>query len=81
MRGGGGGPRKAPHVHIRWGGKQGADGGDGGVDEEVVRLGEGLRGVLLLLRAWRRVLEETEEEATVEGCRRRGLKLSVGRGG
>jgi len=54
---------------MRWRGKEGPDRGDGWVDEEVVRLGEGLHEGLLLLRARRRVLEDTEEEAAVEGLR------------
>ena len=75
LRVGGGGPREAPAVHMRCGGKERPDGGDGWVDEEVVRLVEGLREGLLLLRARRRVLEDTEEEATVEGLRRRWRKV------
>jgi hypothetical protein len=62
-------------MNMRWGGKEGPDGGDGWVDEEVVRLVEGLHEGLLLLRAGRRVLEDTEEEAAVEGLRRRRRKV------
>lgn len=79
--GGGGGPREASAVNLRRVWEQRPDGGDGGVHEEVVLLGEGLDGGLLLVRARGRVLEETEEEATVEGrgSRRRRRKVGGGR--
>lgn len=78
--GGGGGPREASAVNLRRVWEQRPDGGDGGV-HEVVLLGEGLDGGLLLVRARGRVLEETEEEATVEGrgSRRRRRKVGGGR--
>jgi hypothetical protein len=71
LRGEGGGPCEAALLHLWRGGEEGAHGGDGGVDKEVVR--DGARGEGFSARVGRgRVLEEAEEEAAVEG-RRRGL--------
>jgi len=69
LRSGGGGPCEAALLHLWRGGEEGAHGGDGGIDEEVVR--DGGWGEGFSARVGReRVLEEAEEEAAVEGHRR-----------
>jgi len=71
LRGGGGGPCEAVLLHLWRAGEEGAHGGDGGIDEEMVRDGD--RGERFSARVGRgRVLEEAEEEAAVEGRRRGG---------
>lgn len=66
LQGGDGGPCTASPLHPGCGSEEGAHGGDGRIDQEVVR--NGVRGEGFSARlGMGRVLEEAEEEATVKG--------------